>query len=178
MPVAAFIGRFQPFHLGHKQVIDQYREDYEIVIVVGSASESRTEENPLSFEERKELIHECYPGANIVPQRDYEKNDEGNQKWIEEVLEKTSADVIISRNELVKQIVEGREDVELLEQELEEPDMYSGTEIRRRIISGEEWRYLVPECAKEKLSGYLDRIKESGKDYEFDPGWEPENAYN
>lgn len=148
------------------------------MIVVGSASESRTEENPLSFEERKELIHECFPETNIVPQQDYEKDREGNQRWMDEVLEKTGAEVIISRNELVREIVEEREEVELVEQELEEPEMYSGTEIRRRIRGGEEWRYLVPECAKEALSEHVDAIKESGQDYEFEPGWEPENAYH
>ena len=49
-----FIGRFQPFHLGHQTVIDQALEQAELVIVgIGSANRSRDMYNPWYAEERQ-----------------------------------------------------------------------------------------------------------------------------
>ncbi|MFB6242367.1 MAG: adenylyltransferase/cytidyltransferase family protein [Candidatus Nanosalina sp.] len=176
---AAFIGRFQPFHLGHRHVIEKYREEFEeLYIVIGSAGESRTEENPLTAEERRKVIRACYPDLEIHEIEDEEKDEEGNRKWIGKIEDETDADAIISRNDLVREIVESFSDLDLVEQDLHDPDVYSGTEIRRRIRSGEEWRYLVPDCAEERISKLEERIRESGIQYEFEPGWKKENAYH
>ena len=176
---AVFIGRFQPFHQGHKNVVDQYRGEFEdFCIVIGSADEEDTEDNPLSFEERRAVIHECFPDLEVLGVKDEEKTDEGNQEWVEKIEEKTQADAVISQNPLVKDIVKDLSDLELIEQDMHDPEVYSGTAIRRRIKSGEEWRYLTPECAKEKLEELAEKIKESGINYDFEPGWKRENAYH
>ncbi|PIZ95106.1 MAG: nicotinamide-nucleotide adenylyltransferase [Candidatus Magasanikbacteria bacterium CG_4_10_14_0_2_um_filter_37_12] len=57
MKKALFIGRFQPFHLGHLDAIKQISEN-EIIIGMGSSQYSGTDENPWSFEERKKMIEE------------------------------------------------------------------------------------------------------------------------
>jgi len=49
--------------------------------------------------------------------------------------------------------------MELEEQELYDPEIYSGTEVRRRIKSDEEWRYLVPKCAKQKIEDLVETVK-------------------
>ena len=173
------IGRFQPLHRGHKKVIDTYRSEFdEFELVVGSADEERTEDNPLSFKERKDIIKACYPDLNIVPVADESRDDEGNRRWVEKIKEKTEADKIVSQNPLVKKVVEKYSDMELVEQEMHDPDIYSGTTVRRRIKAGEEWRYLVPECAEDKLAEKLEDIKGSGVQYEFEPGWTKKNAYH
>ena len=176
---AVFIGRFQPFHQGHKNVVDEYREEFEdFCIVIGSAGEEGTEDNPLSFEERREVIHECFPNLEVRGVEDEEKTDQGNKAWLEKIKEKTQADAVISQNQLVKEIVEDFSDLKIVEQDMHDPEVYSGTAIRRRIKSGEEWRYLTPECAKEKLEELAEKIKESGINYDFEPGWKRENAYH
>ncbi len=44
-----YIGRFQPYHLGHQAVLEKIAEEVdEIVIVIGSAQESHTAENPFT----------------------------------------------------------------------------------------------------------------------------------
>jgi nicotinamide-nucleotide adenylyltransferase len=166
----AFIGRFQPFHLGHKHVVEQF-SDQDLVLVIGSAGESRTDDNPLNAEERAELIHECFPEIEIFQVED----DESDKKWRKKVLEKTRAEAVVSGNERVQKIVE---EVEVLEPDFKDPEIYSGTEIRRRINGGGEWSYLVPECAREKLEEFEEKIKESGTQYEFEPGWKKENAFH
>ncbi|WP_019673888.1 bifunctional nicotinamide-nucleotide adenylyltransferase/Nudix hydroxylase [Psychrobacter lutiphocae] len=57
-----FIGRFQPFHLGHKAVIDTAlnRAD-KVIILIGSANLPRSLRNPFTVEERAEMITGAYP---------------------------------------------------------------------------------------------------------------------
>ena len=53
-----YIGRFQPYHLGHQAVLEKIAEEMdEIVIVIGSAQESHTAENPFTSGERMEMIY-------------------------------------------------------------------------------------------------------------------------
>ena len=51
------LGRFQPIHRGHMEIIKKAMELCEnLLIVVGSAEKERTAQNPFSFVERKHLI--------------------------------------------------------------------------------------------------------------------------
>ncbi|MFB6294671.1 MAG: adenylyltransferase/cytidyltransferase family protein, partial [Candidatus Nanohaloarchaea archaeon] len=55
---AVFVGRFQPFHRGHHRVVTEYRDRYdEFVLAMGSPTVSRTPDNPLTADERREVIH-------------------------------------------------------------------------------------------------------------------------
>ena len=92
-----FIGRFQPFHNGHKAVIEAALEQAkEVVVVVGSSFAARNIRNPFTFEERKAMIEAVFPnetasmyntfGAlqqgprlHIVPVSDYPYDD---NKWV------------------------------------------------------------------------------------------------
>jgi cytidyltransferase-like protein len=56
-----YVGRFQPLHIGHTSIIDKMLDECSTIIVaVGSAQESGTVRNPLSFEFRKRLIETVY----------------------------------------------------------------------------------------------------------------------
>ena len=65
MKKGLILGRFQPFHLGHleliKSIIDQQIEP---VICIGSAQHSYTEENPFTVEERMKMIEEVMKDFN------------------------------------------------------------------------------------------------------------------
>lgn len=77
-----FIGRFQPFHNGHKAVIDAALDQAkEIVVVVGSSFASRNIRNPFTFEERKAMIKAVFPSDRVlvVPVSDYPYDD---NKWV------------------------------------------------------------------------------------------------
>jgi len=61
-PIPVYIGRFQPFHLGHAKCLKKVREKYRNVIIgIGSAQHERSARNPLSYAERKSIV-----GAAIV----------------------------------------------------------------------------------------------------------------
>lgn len=52
-----FIGRFQPFHLGHQRVVNQALEQTDkLIILIGSAYRPRCTRNPWSFDEREQMI--------------------------------------------------------------------------------------------------------------------------
>jgi bifunctional NMN adenylyltransferase/nudix hydrolase len=81
---AVYIGRFQPFHAGHADLLRQALEIAPIaVVVIGSAHQARTPKNPFSWEERAEMIRLAVPEAQrdrlvFVPVRDFYDQD----RWI------------------------------------------------------------------------------------------------
>jgi len=92
-----FIGRFQPFHNGHKAVIEAALEQAkEVVVVVGSSFAARNIRNPFTFQERKSMIEACFtepqhftydgaqgrnktPRIKVVPVSDFPYDD---NKWV------------------------------------------------------------------------------------------------
>jgi bifunctional NMN adenylyltransferase/nudix hydrolase len=80
-----FIGRFQPFHNGHKAIVDAALERAkEVIIVVGSSFASRNIRNPFTFDERRQMIKSVFPQDNVkvVPVSDYPYDD---NKWVRAV---------------------------------------------------------------------------------------------
>lgn len=164
---ATFLGRFQPLHVGHYRTIRRYRQEYdEFVLALGSPEKSRTPENPLSAEERKEIIHACFPDLDIVEIEDEDRGEAGYEDWVSRFVDRTDADVVISGNDLVRRLVREHTDAELVQQEMHDPDRYSGTEIRRRMREGEPWRDLVPDCCEDAVAEHADVIRASGEDGE------------
>ena len=67
------VGRFQILHKGHESLINEGLERCKkFVILLGNSEESRTEKNPFTFQERKEMIHKRGPKKN-EPLDDYNK---------------------------------------------------------------------------------------------------------
>lgn len=56
-----FIGRFQPFHLGHKSVIDEaLKRAKNVIMLIGSANLPRSLRNPFTVTERTAMIKGAY----------------------------------------------------------------------------------------------------------------------
>lgn len=77
------IGRFQPFHNAHLEIVKRATALCDrLIIVVGSAGQPRTYKNPWTFEERREMIRSATAGLNlqisIEPNTDTIYND---QAW-------------------------------------------------------------------------------------------------
>lgn len=59
--LAVFIGRFQPFHLGHQHIIDEGLAIADkVLVLIGSSFEPRSLRNPWFFDEREAMIRACY----------------------------------------------------------------------------------------------------------------------
>lgn len=87
-----FIGRFQPFHLGHKAVIDRALElSARVVVLVGSASRARSLRNPFNWQERSDMILGAYAEEQrrrilIQPLRDMPYSDEAWERQVREAV--------------------------------------------------------------------------------------------
>jgi len=90
--IYVYIGRFQPFHNAHAHVIDRAAKIADrIVILIGSAFQSRTIKNPFTYEERAGVVNQHLDSLNIdyriLPLRDQPYND---GKWIQTVQEQVA----------------------------------------------------------------------------------------
>ncbi len=78
----AFIGRFQPFHLGHRHVIaNALGRARHVIVLVGSPNVARSVKNPFTFEERAAMLSAVFPDEIaasrlvVMPVDDYAYND-------------------------------------------------------------------------------------------------------
>lgn len=86
---AVFIGRFQPFHAGHYEVVKAALESAEILIMmIGSADSPRTEHNPWTYGERiaiiKAAVGDMIDQIRFRPANDYPYND---SRWVGEIVQ-------------------------------------------------------------------------------------------
>ncbi len=89
---AVFIGRFQPLHNAHVEVI-KYGLSIadEVIVVAGSVGAAPDIKNPFSFEERKRMIAGCLPKEeaariHVIGVRDYFYSE---NTWISDIQAKT-----------------------------------------------------------------------------------------
>ena len=82
------IGRFQPFHIIHEQLIRQALEMGErTIVILGSAKRAANIKNPFTPELRERMIRSCFSAEenarlSFAPLRDYPYNE---TNWISEV---------------------------------------------------------------------------------------------
>ncbi len=164
-----FVGRFQPFHRGHLEVIKTIlQENDEIIIVVGSAQSSHSLDNPFTVgerivmlrsvlkEEEFDLAH-CY----VVPLPDAEMH----AVWVAKVIAYCPPfDIVYSNEPLTSRLFEEM-GFNLGSFSLFRRDVYDATEIRRRMCADEDWRSLVPPCIADLVDrfGGVGRLKALSK---------------
>jgi|TARA_B100001971_G_C18228370_1_gene562159 nicotinamide-nucleotide adenylyltransferase len=162
------IGRFQPFHKGHIYVVKKIlKEVDELIICIGSSQLSHTLNNPFTAGERLMMIANSLAGNKIVkkcyiiPIQDVNNNS----LWVSHVRSLTPPfDKVYSGNVLVKRLF--REvGLEVTTPPLFNRKEYSGTEIRRRMILGEQWESLILKTVKEVIKEVkgIERIRELAK---------------
>jgi len=91
-----YIGRFQPAHLAHIQIIERARQmATNVLVLVGSANQPRTIKNPWTWRERAGMIstgladnEKDKRGVIFEPLRDIVYN---NAAWLEQVQEKVTS---------------------------------------------------------------------------------------
>lgn len=143
---ALFIGRFQPFHSGHHQVIENILKDFSMIYIgIGSSQYHDTLENPFSFDERKTMITRSISDIqrkqiSIIAIPDIHDPPH----WVDHVQSIINDfDVLISNNEYTLRLF-SEQGCLVRSTEVFERTQLSGKEIRRRMISHEPWENLVP----------------------------------
>ena len=147
------VGRFQPFHNGHMDVVRKCASESEhLIIGIGSAQYSHHPENPFTAGERYMMIDNSMADAgidnySIVPMEDLNRYS----VWVAHVVSMSPPfRRVYTNNPLTRRLFE-ESGFEVRASPMYNRSVYSGTEIRRRIVAGEEWRSLVPKATAEVL---------------------------
>lgn len=145
---ALFVGRFQPFHLGHLYAVKEIlREMDELIIVVGSAQMSHEPDNPFTAGERLEMTRSALEGAGIDPKRYMLipiPDAPAHRVWVSQVESQTPRFEVVYTNQPLTRRLLIEEGYVVNGIELHRRDLFEATEIRRRILDGEDWSELVP----------------------------------
>lgn len=141
-----FIGRFQPFHRGHLDVIHQIlRRNKKIIIGIGSAQYSGNAKNPYSAELRERMIRQALREAKI-PARRFTlvqipdiHNDKAWVKHVERLCPEFGE--VWSGTKKVQKLFQ-KSDRHLILTPKFHLDI-SGTKIRIALKKGRKWQHMV-----------------------------------
>lgn len=161
------VGRFQPFHLGHLEIIKEIlKSESSIIIGIGSAQYSHTSKDPFTAGERHLMISSSLEANGIfnyylVPIEDVNSNP----LWVAHVEALTPKfESVYTNNPLVSRLFyEAGYKVKSVPM-INRKD-WSGTKIREKILTGDDWRKDVPtEVSKiiDEIDG-VNRIRDLAK---------------
>jgi nicotinamide-nucleotide adenylyltransferase len=164
-----YVGRFQPFHLGHLSAIKEVlKEADELVVVIGSAQYSHNFNNPFTAGERLVMVRKALEESGvdsgkvwIVPVPDVHLH----MMWVSSVEGYTPHfDVVYSNEPLTRRLfTEAGYQVKPI-RFFDRKD-YSSTEIREKMVKDENWEKLVPKSVRtliKEIDG-INRLKDLTK---------------
>jgi len=166
-----FIGRFQPLHKGHIDIIKKIlKENKQIIIVVGSAEKNYVPENPMTAGERVLLIDETLKAEHINPSRYCiipVRNIDNYALWVDHLnLYVPPYNAIYTGSPIVKACYEGAQSKHKLIK-IKRTRPVSGTAIRLSMLAEtpnktKDWEKMVPKKTAELLKklGLPKRIKQ------------------
>ncbi|MFX1563459.1 MAG: nicotinamide-nucleotide adenylyltransferase [Promethearchaeota archaeon] len=153
-----FIGRFQPLHKGHVHALeDAFAEERTLFIVIGSAQACFTPTNPFTTAERIQMLRATLNAIKIpceqyliIPIPDIHNF----RRWVDHVVQFVPPfGTFYTGSESMQHLFsEKKYPVKMVE--LYKPGILSGTEIRRRIVKGEDWKTLVPPVVEELIQKF------------------------
>lgn len=145
MSTALFIGRFQPFHNAHLEVIKDILKKHDgIIIAIGSSQEKRTAENPFSFKERKDMINAVMKANKISAYKIVAIPDVYNDlKWVALIEKKVKRfDILYTGNpwtiRCFRRYGKQVRRIRLIKG-------INSTIIRNKMKAGKVWKHLVPK---------------------------------
>jgi nicotinamide-nucleotide adenylyltransferase len=152
------VGRFQPFHRGHLEVVREIRSsrpNERLILGIGSAQESFTWKNPFTSGERVEmteraLTEAAIDGVRMVPIPDIHRHALW-VRYVESLL--PPVERIYTNNPLTRALFENAKYT------VESPTLVDrkhleGERVRERLAVSRGWKTLVPPA----VARYLDEI--------------------
>jgi nicotinamide-nucleotide adenylyltransferase len=143
------VGRFQPFHKGHLEAIKYILGDVdELVIIVGSSQYSHRSDNPFTAGERVTMIRRTLVDEGvqlskvwIIPVPDAHQH----MLWVSQIVGYCPKFDLVYANEPLtcRLFLEAEYKVEQVP--LIKREVYLATEIRKRMLTEEDWEKLVPK---------------------------------
>lgn len=164
--IGAIVGRFQPFHNGHLQLILTILSEVNFLkIGIGSSQYSNTTYNPFNYDERKEFILQSLQSENVSPDRYeiYPLPDLHNmKKWVDQVLDVFgNFNIFYSNNDWIRQLFK-KSGKKVGTKHMFDFKQFNGTYIRQMICDSESIQDLVPNSVffyLKKIDG-IKRVKD------------------
>jgi nicotinamide-nucleotide adenylyltransferase len=147
-----YIGRFQPFHNGHLELVLHIERTFhprELLIGIGSAQVSHTTRDPFTAGERFEMVRRALDAEHLedywpMPIEDVDRH----ALWVSHVSSLLpSFDQVYSNDPLTSHLFQ-EAGYEVPKLPFFNRGQYEGTEIRRRMAAGESWDQLVPAAVR------------------------------
>ncbi len=155
--VGAFLGRFQPFHLGHLHcILEALKIVKKLKIGIGSSQYSGTPENPFNVETRKQFVEEALKEAGIPSDRFeiYEIPDiHDSERWAKHFISIIGDfDFFFSNSDWTRSLItkEGKAVWKKIPFEMEK---YNGTLIRNMIANNQDISDYLPKSVIKILKG-------------------------
>ncbi len=153
-----YVGRFQPFHLGHLEAIKEVLNDVEeLVIVIGSAQYSHNINNPFTAGERLVMICRALQEAGIdysrlwvVPVPDVHLH----MLWVSALEGYTPRFNVVYSNEPLTRRLFMEAGYKVKKIRFFERKLYTSTLVREKMLKGESWTKLVPKS----VAGFINEI--------------------
>jgi nicotinamide-nucleotide adenylyltransferase len=151
-----FVGRFQPLHKGHIDIIKKIlKENEQIIIAVGSAEKNYVPENPLTAGERVLIIDETLKAEKIDPARYCiipVRNIDNYALWVDHLnLYVPPYETIYTGSGIVKACYEGAQSKKRLVK-IKRVLPISSTKVRLSMLnSTKDWEKMVPRKTAELL---------------------------
>ena len=151
-----YVGRFQPFHLGHLSAIKAVlKEIDELVIVIGSAQYSHKMNNPFTAGERLVMIRRALAEAKvdysklwIVPVPDVHLH----MIWVSALEGYTPKFNVCFSNEPLSRRLFIEAGYEVKNIPFFDRKQYMSTVIREKMLQDDSWRGLVPKSVADFIN--------------------------
>jgi nicotinamide-nucleotide adenylyltransferase len=153
-----FVGRFQPFHLGHLEAIKAVlKEVDEIVIVIGSAQYSHNVHDPFTAGERLVMIRHALAEANVDPSKLWivpVPDVHLHMLWVSAVEGYTPKFNLLYSNEPLTSRLFREGGYQVKGIPFFTRKQYMSTVVREKMLKDGEWRELVPKS----VADFIDEI--------------------
>jgi nicotinamide-nucleotide adenylyltransferase len=151
-----YVGRFQPFHLGHLEAIQRVlKEAGEAVIVIGSAQYSHNTNNPFTAGERLVMIRRALKEAGVdysrvwvVPVPDVHLH----MLWVAALEGYTPRFNVVYSNEPLTRRLFMEAGYKVKSIRFYERKDYNSTLVRDKMLKGDSWTSLVPKSVAEFIT--------------------------
>ena len=151
-----YVGRFQPFHLGHLEAIqDVLKEVEELVVVIGSAQYSHNIHNPFTAGERLVMIRQALQEAEvdssrvwIVPVPDVHLH----MLWVSALEGYTPKFNVVYSNEPLTRRLFMEAGYKVNSIRFFQRKVYTSTLVREKMLAGESWTKLVPQSVADFIN--------------------------
>ena len=152
-----YLGRFAPFHNGHKKLLSALinKVDIKNVLVLVGSSNAISKRTPYGYEDRKKIIATSFPDIEILPLPDGKPNLEHfdgstNEQWLKSIEE-----LAMSRGERFKFYGGLEQDLKILAEKFETEILINRCDMKN-VCSATEVRKLIEDKDYKNLEKFVD----------------------